>query len=209
MKIFGLKNSRSFRATWAACEAGVDVKFIHVNFGSDGENGTLSDDYKNLNWQGKVPTLVDDADDNFVLTESAAIVNYIAAKGNNKDLLPTGVKERAKYDEICFFVLAELEQPLWTKGKHKFALPAPYRVPDIIDTTTPFEWGKAQTALLKLVAGSKYAAGDKFTMADILLSQTIMWAKKFEYDVDDSLVQYSKEMCQRPAFAQALAIESK
>jgi glutathione S-transferase len=29
---------------------------------------------------------------------------------------------RARYDEIAFFVMSDLEQPLWSIGKHQFVL---------------------------------------------------------------------------------------
>ncbi|MCK7574727.1 MAG: hypothetical protein MZV65_01635 [Chromatiales bacterium] len=34
-----------------------------------------------------------------------------------------GNQERASYNQWCYFTLSELEQPLWTIAKHRFALP--------------------------------------------------------------------------------------
>jgi len=74
MKLYGSGQSRSFRCLWALEEAALDYEYIQVKFGSSDENGTQSDHYKNVNSQGKVPTLINE---DLILTESAAIVNYI------------------------------------------------------------------------------------------------------------------------------------
>ena len=63
-----------------------------------------------------------------ILTESVAILNHIGRNAPESGLLPIGdLKMQAKHDELVAFVLAELEQPLWSKGKHTFALPEQYK----------------------------------------------------------------------------------
>jgi glutathione S-transferase len=200
MKIYGVGPSRSFRAVWAALEAGVDFEYVALDFGSSEPGGTHGEDYLKINSQGKFPSLVDD---DFVLTESGAILNYLANK-SSRDLIPKdGTRERAKYDQMCLFVLTELEQALWTTGKHRFALPEQYRVQEILEKTTPFEFSKAQTALLKLKADRKFAAGDHFTMADVLLGQTLACAYNFKFVVDADLLIYKDEMFAREACIKA------
>ena len=200
--IYGMGQSRSFRALWAAEEAGIDFTYVQVDFKGSGENGAQGSQYKKLNIQGKVPTLVDG---DLVIRESAAILNYLATKTKGPSLMPAdGTAARAAYDELCFFILSEFEQPLWTCGKHKFALPEQYRVADIIETTLPFEFAKAQKALLVLMADREYAAGDRFSMADVLLAQTINWAQRFNFDLDEKLVSYRDRMIARDAFSRAL-----
>lgn len=201
MQLYGMGMSRSFRALWAAEEVNADYQYIEVAFGSTEEGGTQSTSYKTLNSQGKVPTLVDG---DLVIRESGAIINYLAAKYPEKQLMPVdGTAARAHYDEMCFFILSDLEQPLWIKGKHRMVLPEAYRVPEIIEKTTPFEFEKAQQALLTLKGDSSYAIGEQFTMADVLLTQTINWAEKFEFTVADELKAYRDKMVQRPAFLAA------
>lgn len=204
MKIYGVGQSRSFRAVWAAEEANINYDFVKVIFGSKEKNGSLSPEYLAINPQGKIPTMTDG---DFSLTESAAIVNYIGHQAKTNQLIPEdGSQTRAKYDEMCFFILAELEQPLWTKGKHSFALPEAHRIPEIIDKTTHFEFEKAQKTLLLLKGDNEFAIGNAFTLADVLLAQTITWAIQFEYKVDEKLVEYKNKMEQRPAFKRALAV---
>ncbi|HFB64200.1 MAG TPA: glutathione S-transferase family protein [Aeromonadales bacterium] len=202
MKLYGMGKSRSIRALWALEEAQLKYEYISVEFGSDQQNGALSEQYRCLNSQGKVPTLVDDE---LVLTESGAIVNYVAAKSANRTLIPTEIESRAKYDELCYFILSELEQGLWTNGKHRFALPEAQRVPEVLATAT-WEFAKAQKALACLFDGKGYAASDHFTMADILLAHTIGWADSFNFEVAEKFLAYKNRMYQRPAFARVLSV---
>ena len=201
MKLYGMGISRSFRALWAAHEAGIELDYSIVKFGSSAANGNQSDLYKQLNYQGKVPTLVDGE---LVLTESAAIINYFANQAPKKNLIPSGTVDRAKYDQLCYFIVTELEQPRWSKGKHKFALPEQYRVPELIDKTLAFEFAKAQATLLGLLSTSGFAVGDHFSMADVLLTQTLNWAQRFEFALDESLIEYKERMMQREAYSAAM-----
>ena len=209
MRIYGKGKSRSFRAVWAAEEAGLAYEYIEVEFGGKGEHGTNGEIYRQLNFQGKVPTLVDG---NLVLTESGAIVNYLATKNTlatknpAAELIPQGdAQQRALYDQLAFFVLSDLEQPLWTNGKHRFALPEEQRVPQILETTK-WEFNKSQTALTKLIGETPtFALAKRFTMADILLAHTLAWAENFKFDVHPGLKKYKDQLYARPACRAALA----
>jgi glutathione S-transferase len=204
MKIFGVGASRSFRAVWGACEAEVAFEYISLDFGSNEQGGTHSSEYKQINSQSKFPSLIDG---DFVLTESGAILNYLAHQSKNKNLIPEdGTKERAVYEQMCLFVLTELEQPLWTTGKHRFAIPEEYRVPQIMEKTTAFEYEKAQDALLYLMGDRPFAAGEEFTMADVLLGQTLAWAYNFKFEVADSLLEYKDKLFAREACIKAKAM---
>ncbi|MEM8593326.1 MAG: glutathione S-transferase family protein, partial [Pseudomonadota bacterium] len=168
------------------------------------DNGTQSEMYLAINPQGKVPSMVDG---DFVLTESAAIVNYIAHKNPSAQLIPEdGTKARARYDEMCYFIMTELEQPLWTAGKHKFALPEEVRVPAILDKTIAFEFAKAQKTLEVMLGDRPYAAGDVFTMADVLLYQTLEWAVAFKFQVTDALFARYQSYQDRDALKRAHAL---
>ena len=201
IKLYGLGKSRSFRALWAIEEAGLDYHYISVKFGSEEENGTASEGYKKLNFEGKVPTLIND---DLVLIESGAIVNYVAALSANTHLMPTdNAIHRAKYDEVNCFILTELEQGLWTNGKHRFALPEEHRIAEVLSTAT-FEFNKAVTTLNHWFDGSDYILGEQFTMSDVLLAHTLTWAESFEFDVPKDLLAYKNRMFEREACIRAL-----
>lgn len=207
LTLYGLGASRSFRCLWALEEAGLNYDYINLDLASSDEGGAKSAHYLALNSQGKVPTLVHD---DLVLTESAAILNYINTLADDR-FAPIDAKTRAKYDELAFFVLSELEQPLWTTGKHKFAIPAEHRVPDVLNTTQ-WEFEKAINALNNILSLNDdsdkqltFALGEEFSFADILLAQTINWADKFKFQLPDAYLTFRDSMYARPAVEKAQA----
>jgi len=199
--LYGAKLTRSFRALWALEEAELPYHYVKIKLGSDQENGSQAVEYKRINPQGKVPTLVDDE---LVITESAAILNYIATRVPDKHLIPLGdINLRAHYDQMCFFVLAELEQASWTHSKHRFVLPKELRLPEI-KLTAEYEFARSINALQYYLEDKEFAINNHFTMADILIAQTLHWAESVQFIVPDNLKNYTYRMYQRPACQQAL-----
>ncbi len=203
IKLYGFQQSRSFRALWALEESGLEYEYIQVRLRTGAE---LPDSAKNprylaLNAQGKVPTLVDG---DLLLTESVAILYYIARSAPASGLLPNASMDvYARIDELACFVLAELEQPLWSKGKHLFALPEEYRIPRMFETAG-FEFAKALNALDQLLGEGEYAVGESFTLADILLAQTFNWAMRFEFELPQKHIDLRDRHYSRPACRRAL-----
>lgn len=207
MKLYGMGQSRSFRALWALEECGLDYEYVNTSLrtASSEADSAKHPTYLELNVQGKVPTLVDG---DLVLTESFAIVNYIARNAPDSGLLPkVSTPAYAKLDELSYFILAELEQPLWSKGKHMFALPEEYRIPAMFDTAK-FEFDKAVRALDHLLGdtGGEYAIGNSFCIADLLLAHTFNWAIRFEFDVPEKYIALRDRHYQRPAAQRAMAV---
>lgn len=203
LKLYGLGPSRSFRCLWALCETNVEFDYIAVAFDPNADNSTKSADYLRKNTQGKVPTL---EQDDFILTESLAIINYIDSIAS-EEFIPKKAQARAKYDELASFIVTELEQPLWTNGKHRFALPQEQRVKEIFPTAE-FEFAKAINTLDGLVSVDGFILADNFSFADILLAQTINWADRFEFDVPQHYIDYRDRLYQRDAAVRAIEIIS-
>ncbi len=205
MKLYGFGQSRSFRCLWALEEAGLEYEYINTKLRTDPDDpeSAKHPSYMEINVQGKVPTLVNG---DLVLTESVAILNYIARSAPESGLLPNdSMNVYAKLDELVCFVLAELEQPLWSKGKHWFALPEEHRIEAMFDTAK-FEFAKAVKTLDHLLGDGEYAIANQFTIADILLAQTFNWAIRFEFDVPDHYRALRDRHYQRPAAQRALEL---
>lgn len=202
IKLYGFMRSRSNRPHWALEELEVPYEFYQLDF-KKGDN--RSDYFLALNPAGKMPVL---QDGDFVLTESAAICNYLGEKYPEKGLVPkAGTQEKGLYDQWMFFILSELEQPLWLKGKHTFAIPEKVRVPAILETAL-WEFEQAVKLASEGLGDKEYMVGDRFTMVDILLAHTIIWATKFEYPVPhENLMNHMKRMTERPAFKRMLECE--
>jgi len=207
MKLYGMGQSRSFRALWALEESGLEYDYVNTTLRTESTDtdSAKHPSYLELNIQGKVPTLVDG---DLVLTECFAILNYIARSAPDSGLLPkVSTPAYAKLDELSYFILAELEQPLWSKGKHMFALPEEYRIPAMFDTAK-FEFNKAVNALNHLLGenDNEYVLGNEFCMVDLLLAHTFNWAIRFEFDVPDKFIALRDRHYQRPAAQRAMSI---
>ena len=193
--LYGRGQSRSFRCLWALNEAEVPFEYVEITA------ETAPANYVELNSQSKVPALLDG---DLCLTESAAIVNYAGMLAPSKELIPQDTKLRARYDEICFFVMTELEQPLWTIGKHRFAIPEEHRH-EVMFKTAAWEFRKAQDTLSHLMLDREFAVGSAFSFADLLIAHTINWANRFEMQVDDRWLAFRETHYQRPACEKSLA----
>ena len=112
MKLYEFGPTRSIRARWTLQELGADFEPIRVNLVA-GEH--RRPDFLEINPAGKIPVLVDG---DLVLTESVAIVLYLAEKYPDKGLLPAGLNERAQVNRWLLFAATELEQPLWRIARH-------------------------------------------------------------------------------------------
>ena len=205
MKLYGMGQSRSFRCLWALEEAGLKYEYVPIKLRTEAEDplSAQNPEYLKLNVQGKVPTLVNE---DLILTESVAILYYLARCAPESGLLPNASMDvYAKLDELACFILAELEQPLWSKGKHWFALPEQQRIPQMFETAK-FEFAKAVKSLDYLLPDAEFAVGDKFTLVDILLAHTFNWAIRFEFEVPDHYRALRDRHYQRPAAKRAMAI---
>lgn len=197
-ELYGMPHSRSDRVAWALEELGADYRFHLVDLQ---KGAGQSPEFLKLNPYGKIPVLIDGE---LVLTESAAICTYLGDMRPESDLVPRpGTAERGRYDQWCHFVMSELEQPLWTIGKHRFVFPEEKRVPAILDVAA-WEFQRVAAVLAKHLNGREYLVGNSFSMADILAAHTLVWARAFKvpHGVDD-LTEYEQRICARAAYARA------
>ena len=102
MKLYEFGPTRSIRVRWTLQELGVDFEAIRINLPT-GEH--RSPEFLKLNPAGKIPVLVDG---DMVLTESVAIVLYLAEKYSDKCLLPTDLTDRAEVNRWLLFAATEL-----------------------------------------------------------------------------------------------------
>jgi glutathione S-transferase len=139
MKLYGCPNSRSLRAAWALEEAAAEYEYVLVDLF---KGASRTPEFLALNPAGKLPVLVEGE---LTLTESGAIINYVSDKFPASDLVPRDAAARANCLRWMFFANTELEQPLWTIAKHRFALPKAKRIAGVEDTA---RWKFASAAKL-------------------------------------------------------------
>lgn len=169
MKLYGFGPTRTLRPLWALQELGVDFEYVPVDLPG---GGARTPSFLALNPAAKVPVLVDG---DLVLTESVAIVLYLAEKFPRAKLMPEDPKERADAYRWLMFTATELEQPLWRIAKHTSLYPPEKRVPgDVPRAQEDFAaMAKVMQAHLR---GRTFVVGSHVTMADFVLAYTLDWA---------------------------------
>ncbi|PJR14419.1 glutathione S-transferase family protein [Sinorhizobium meliloti] len=199
MKLYGLGPTRSLRALWALQELDAEFEFVRVNILA-GEN--LRPDFLRLNPAGKLPVLVDG---DFVLTESAAIVMYLAEKYGDKGLMPADLKERAQAYRWSLFAVTELEQPLWRIAKHTFLYPEDKRLPEDIALARE-EFAAMAAVLDRHMDGRAFIVGDNITVADCVTAYVLDWGNENGLiDSFPNLKAYLERMYARPRAPQRIA----
>ncbi|PLX81469.1 MAG: glutathione S-transferase family protein [Desulfuromonas sp.] len=204
LTLYGFPNSRSARIRWGLEEIGLDYDYVKVNLASPSGPG---EDFLRINPGGKVPAIDDEG---LVLTESAAILTYLADRYAPGTMYPAaGTRERAVATQWCFFILTELEQPLWTLAKHKFALPKERRVPEIRETAA-WEFARACRAFASGLGEREVLAGDNFSFVDLLATHTLAWGRAARLPLGhDNLERYADRHLQRPAWLKVMELDAE
>ncbi|QID16849.1 glutathione S-transferase family protein [Nitrogeniibacter mangrovi] len=205
LTVYGCPNSRSMRMVWALEEAGAEYAYILIDlFRGAGR----SPDFLRINPAGKVPALVEDGT---ALTESGAILMWLADKYPHARLIPGTDEPRARADVLqwLMFGLTELEPPLWTIAKHRFVLPESRRVPQI-EETSKWEFASACALLARHLGQKPYVAGNRFSIADIVITHCLAWAQSARIEIVPALlVDYMEHHWHRPAARRAIEREAR
>ncbi|MEN8892834.1 glutathione S-transferase family protein [Planktotalea arctica] len=192
-EVFGSVASRAFRVLWALEELGASYTLTHAK----PHDPVLTAIYP----AGKVPALRVGED---VITDSTAIMTYLADKHGTL-IAPAGTIARAQQDAIIHAVNDELDGVLWAGARHSFILPEEQRVP-AVKPSLKWEFNRNVNRLADRIT-TPFAAGDEFTIADILLTHCLNWAvgAKFEHD-NEQMHAYAKTMRDRDAFKRVRAL---
>lgn len=190
--------SRGQISRWALHEAGAD--YDQKLF----EWATRPESFKTINPMNKVPALVHHmADGDQTITEAAAINHYLAETHPQKGLLPEP-HEKAAYFRWMFFAAGPLEQAIIAKAMD-------WQVPPERGVMAGF--GSLELALSALedwFSSNDFAAGSRFTMADTYLGSQFVWGMRFgSIPETPAFKDYVQRINQRPAYAEANAIDAK
>jgi len=198
MKLYQFPPTRSLRALWALRELDVACEIVTVNLLA-GENRDA--DFLKLNPAGKLPVLVDG---DLVLTESVAIVLYLAEKYPQKGLIPTDPVERAQVYRWLLFTATELEQPLWRIARHTTLYPPELRLPG--DVAIAREEFRAMAAVLAAHLTGREFVGKRLSVADMVLAYTLDWGNEVELLNEQPVLRaYLERMYSRPRAPQRIA----
>ena len=199
--LWGVGTSRTLRALWILAE--LDLPHEHRRITSrSGE--TLTPEYTRLNPSQKIPTL---QEGDFILSESAAIVNYLAsAYGAAKRLCPPAEpRRRARYDQWCFFAMMELDaNTLYVIRKHEDLHAVYGEAPHALQAAREGFARQARAAAQRIEQDGPYVLGDSFSGADILLTTCLNGAIRRNIELPIILLDYLQRTTAREAYQRAL-----
>jgi glutathione S-transferase len=199
MELFILPMSCSFAAHVACLEAGLTPTLRRVSRDAKLlEDGTS---YESVAPKSHVPAIR--TDDGWVLTESSAVLQYIADLAPDRKLAPpAGTRERYQLAEWLSFVSTEVHK------KHIWMIFSSKTSPE------QKEWARVNARpMLEFVerhlTGREYLLGDRFTVPDAYLFWTLLVAPhgKLSLDAYPALRAYVARIQARPSVAAALAHE--
>lgn len=202
LKLYAFPPSpRGFKVLFAARQLGVPYEFRLVDL-AKGDQRTP--EYLALNPNGRMPVLDDDG---FVLWESNAIVEYLAARAG---VLPKDAKERLSltkwlywesnhWDPTCaIFVFERLVKPFFGLGETSEA--------EIAKASTTFE--RLAGVLNGELEKHRYVTGDALTIADLSIASSLCVAERVNYPLENyrAIQRWHADLKALPAWTQTAAM---
>jgi len=199
MKLYYMPGACSLASHIALRESGEPFEIDRVDGKTKATAG--GEDFRTINPKGYVPALR--LDDGQILTEGAAVLQYIADRRPTAGLAPAnGTLERARVQEHLNFVASELHKafsPLFSstlsEAEKKTAQANVARRFDLVEKA--------------LSDGRDYLVGDAFTVADAYLFVVASWAVPtgVGLDVWPNLKAYVERIGAREAVREAMQAE--
>lgn len=176
----------------------IGLPYVREDYGRQFGN-TTTDEYKKLNPNSKVPTLVDG---DTVIWESNSILRYLAAL-HAPQLTGATPAEKTYVERWMDWLLASVNTPYVAVFKDAKKEPAE-RAADFAAQSADLV---AQLKILNgHIAGKSFFALDRFTLADVALAPIVKRCLDFPIERPDlpELTKWQKAMDARPAFAVAI-----
>lgn len=201
MKLFYAPGTCSLSPHIVLRELGLSFTLEAVDLGT--RTTASGEDFTVINPKGYVPAL--QLDDGEVLTEGAAIVQYLADKHAPGTLAPVaGTVERARLNGHLNFISSELH-----KGFGPLFQPA--LAPEAREAAIA-NLGRRLDVVEQLFAdGRPYLTGPEFSVADAYLFVVLSWAPHLGMDLArwPRLGEFSQRVLDRPAVQAAMEAERR
>lgn len=168
IKLYEYTPSRSAQVRWTLLE-------LDVPFESRNDRALIgSVELRAIHPLAKLPAIVADGRPLF---ESAAICTWLADTHADKGLIsPSGTWERALHDQWVSFASTEVEAYLWSSARNTFVLPKEKRLPAVFAQNNA-ELERTLPVLDAHLAAHQYFVDDRFSVTDIIVGNTINWAR--------------------------------
>jgi len=198
MKLYYAPGACSLAPHIAAREAGLQVELDKVDLRNRKTAG--GEDFSAVNPKGYVPAVR--MEDGSVLTEAAAILQYVGDRAPASGLLPAaGSAERYRVIEWLTFISSEIHKgygPLW--------------YPKSTDAEKQAAREKLATRFAiveKALSKGDYLMGSRFTVADAYLFTVVNWSGMTGVDLAafPKLQEFQKRVAARPKVQEAMKAE--
>lgn len=195
LKLYHSPMSRSTTVHWMLRELGEPFELIPVDLKA-GEHKSPA--FLALNPMGKLPTLLDD---DVVVTETAAILTYLADRYPKAGLAPAiDAPARAAYLRWMFFSAICIEPAVLDRYLQRETPPS------------MAGWGSYATVvqtLAGLVGPDRFVLGDRFSAADVYLGSTLGYLLQFKLlEERPEFTGYVARLRERPAWQAARAADA-
>ena len=200
LEVWGIRSARAMRVHWMLRELGVEY-VAHPIGSRTGETQTAA--YLALNPLGKIPAL---RRGDLVLTESAAIVNYLADSFPAPEgfFVPADAADRARQAEWCYFVMTELDaHSLYLIRRHDSLARIYGAAPEAVESARAYFTKQLNARRDRIAAADPWLLGG-FGAADILLATCLDWVEAYGIALPAETVSYRARIARRPAWRDAM-----
>lgn len=198
--VWGIGTSRTVRVHWALIELDLSYRTVPLKTRTI-EMEDLT--FLSLNPRKKIPVL---QDGDLILTESAAIVTYLAERYSTTErrLIPEDIEHRARYIEWLSFICMELDATsLYVLRRHE-GLPEVYGdAPEACEVAREYFQRMINAAAMRLGDGP-HLLGETFSGVDILMISVLNWAARYGLPLPVSFEQYRAAILDRPTYKAAI-----
>jgi glutathione S-transferase len=173
-------SSNARRVTMAADHLGIKLDLIEINLGSAADRRRLAE----VNDNGKIPVLVDDG---FVLSESCAIMQYLADSKPGQTIYPQELLARADVNRWMFWACQHFAPAVsvivWENVWKKIVEGVD---PDPVELARgAADLAQAAGVLDQHLAQRQWLAGEGVTLADYAVAAPLMYKERARLPLDD------------------------
>ena len=199
LRVWGIGTARTLRPHWALAELGIEYETRDI---LPRTRGMEDRDFLKVSQRGKIPIL---ESGDMVIGESGAILFHLADRYRETiELSPVaGSDQRAEFDDVCLFVLTEIDAPLYVIRRHLGLRDVYGESPVAVLAARDYFLRQVSELEKRLGDGDEFLVGPKFSVADILFSSCLGWAAFIGIDLSSRLTDYQTQVTLRAAYRKA------
>ena len=197
--LYHSRHARSLRCIWALEEMGLDYELVTLKF----PPRVHHKDFKAINPLGTVPCL---QDGDLVMTESCAIVQYLAERyGPTPIVVTAGEPDYGAYLNWLHRADATLTFPLALVYRYRDLEPPERQSPQVAEDYRRWFLGRLRS-VEAATAEREYLCAGRFTIADLCVAYPLHFAGRLglEEAFTPNLRRWWERVSARPAFRRAV-----